>query len=197
MDNLAQKFEKYTYAHLLKMRDNKRYEIIDGKLYLMSAPSVLHQLIITELTVQIGNYLKDKKCKVFISPIDVRLSGNISNNEEQNVVQPDIMIVCDNKKIAEKSIIGAPEMIIEILSPNNKKMDIFYKFHLYQKYKVQEYWMIDLQEKLVYVYLLNREGIYTLPKIYEITEEIKVNTLEKLTISLKEFYEKNKELIEQ
>ena len=104
--------EKISYADLLEFDDDKRYELIDGVPYLMASPSVSHQDILMEIAFQIKTYLKGKKCRVFIAPLDVKLSGAIDNKKEYNVVQPDIMVICDQNKITEKNILGAPDLAI-------------------------------------------------------------------------------------
>ena len=170
MENLALKQEKYTYEDLQNIENKKRYELIDGELYLMSSPSTSHQEIVGEIYAQLHNYLKGKK---------------------YNVVQPDILVVCDNTKITNNmGIQGAPDLIIEVLSPASKKHDTLVKYNLYQYYGVKEYWIVDEEIGVIYQYIINEKNIYTLPKTYEITEDIKVNILENCIISLKEILKK-------
>lgn len=191
MENLALKQEKYTYEDLQNIENKKRYELIDGELYLMSSPSTSHQEIVGEIYAQLHNYLKGKKCKAFVSPLDVCLSGLRNPKKEYNVVQPDILVVCDNTKITNNmGIQGAPDLIIEVLSPASKKHDTLVKYNLYQYYGVKEYWIVDEEIGVIYQYIINEKNIYTLPKTYEITEDIKVNILENCIISLKEILKK-------
>lgn len=190
MQNLAYEVKKYTYEDLLQMGEEERYEVINGVLYKMESPITLHQQIVGELYVQFYKYLEDKKCKVFISPLDVCLSGIKNPKKEYNVVQPDIMVVCDENKITEKCIKGAPDLIIEVLSKTSRKHDTFIKFNLYQHYGVKEYWIIDTEGETIFQYILNEEKIYTLPKIYDITENIKVNVLKNCIISLEKLLKK-------
>lgn len=191
MENLALQKEKYTYEDLQNIENKKRYELIDGELYLMSSPSTSHQEIVGEIYAQLHNYLKGKKCKAFVSPLDVCLSGLRNPKKEYNVVQPDILVVCDNTKITNNmGIQGAPDLIIEVLSPASKKHDTLVKYNLYQYYGVKEYWIVDEEIGVIYQYIINEKNIYTLPKTYEITEDIKVNILENCIISLKEILKK-------
>ncbi len=191
MENLALKQEKYTYEDLQNIENKKRYELIDGELYLMSSPSTSHQEIVGEIYAQLHNYLKGKKCKAFVSPLDVCLSGLRNPKKEYNVVQPDILVVCDNTKITNNmGIQGAPDLIIEVLSPASKKHDTLVKYNLYQYYGIKEYWIVDEEIGVIYQYIINEKNIYTLPKTYEITEDIKVNILENCIISLKEILKK-------
>lgn len=191
MENLAHEMKKYTYEDLLKIDDGNRYELIDGQLYLMSSPTTKHQEVVGTIYVQLYNYLIGKKCKVFVSPLDVCLSGVRNPKKEYNVLEPDVMVVCDESKISDKAIEGAPDIIIEVVSPSSRKHDTFVKFNLYQYYGVKEYWIIDLEAEVIYQYILNEKNIYTLPKTYEITEDVKVNRLKNCTISLRELLKKD------
>lgn len=107
------------------------------------------------------------------------------------MLEPDVMVVCDESKISDKAIEGAPDIIIEVVSPSSRKHDTFVKFNLYQYYGVKEYWIIDLEAEVIYQYILNEKNIYTLPKTYEITEDVKVNRLKNCTISLRELLKKD------
>ncbi len=183
--------EKMSYNDLLKMEDENRYELIDGIPYLMAGPRVAHQDILGELYYQLKTYLKGKTCRVFTAPLDVKLSGNPDDTKEFNVVQPDIMVVCDPNKIKEKNIQGAPNLVIEIVSPSNPAHDKLVKLNLYQKFGVKEYWIVSLEEQIISVFLLNENNIYTIPKAYYLDDEIKVNVLDNCYINLKEFCEEN------
>lgn len=186
--NLALKQEeiKCTYADMLKIDDGNRYELIDGDLYLMASPSTLHQEIILEIAHQLKTFLKGKKCRAFIAPLDVKLSGQ-EDDKEIFVVQPDIMIVCDPNKIKEKNILGAPDVVMEVLSPSNASHDRLIKLNLYQKFGVKEYWMISLEDKLISVYSLNEHGIYTISEVKYLDEKVKVNIYNECYIDLKDF----------
>ena len=189
--------EKISYADLLKFDDDKRYELIDGVPYLMASPSVAHQRVLLEIAKQIGDYLEGKECEVFISPLDVKLSGAIDNNEEFNVVQPDIMVVCDKDKITEKNIVGAPDLAIEILSPSNIRHDRMRKLKLYQKFGVREYWMVSIEEQNIMVLTLSEEGIYQIAEACYLDEKVKVNVLDNCFVDLKEFCENNNIVVEK
>lgn len=191
MDNLAYETKKYTYEDLLGIDDGNRYELIDGQLYLMSSPTTQHQEIVGAIYAQLYSYLIGKKCKVFVSPLDVCLSGVRNPKKEYNVLEPDVMVVCDESKISDKGIEGAPDIIVEVISPSSRKHDTFVKFNLYQYYGVKEYWIIDSEAEVIYQYILNEKNIYTLPKTYEITEDVKVNRLKNCTISLRELMKKD------
>ena len=201
-DNLARKLDldkdlepkKISYEDLLKFKDDKRYELIDGKPYLMSSPSVLHQEVLGEIYSQIREYLKGKKCRVFMAPLDVKISGEKDDKKEFNVVQPDIMVVCDSKKINEKNILGAPDLVIEILSSSTAKHDRLRKLNLYQKYGVKEYWIVSPDEHVISVFLLDKDKNYKI-KAYYLDDKIKIDVLEDCYINLKEFCKENNIII--
>lgn len=199
MENLAYESKKYTYEDLEKMTqdDNQRYEIINGDLFVMESPHGRHQLVLGELFGQIREFLKGKKCKPFIAPFDVVLSKSKKKNEMYNVVQPDLFVLCDLEKYDGSKVYGAPNFVVEIVSPWTKTNDRLRKYNLYQNYGVKEYWIVDLQENSISPYILNEKGIYELPYMYEITESIKVKTLPGLTITLKDFVKENADLLKE
>lgn len=172
--------KKYTYADYLTWDDDNRYELIDGEVYMMSAPSVSHQEISMELGRQIANYLQGKPCKVFSAPFDVRLNAD---TEDNTVVQPDITVVCDPKKIENgKNCKGAPDMVIEILSPSSGTRDQILKLNMYLEAGVKEYWIVDPETRSVQVYLFkNTEGTF---RSYKDKSIISVNILEGCQIDL-------------
>lgn len=187
------KKEKSSYADLKNIDDDNCYELIDGELYLMSSPTVIHQSICGEIYVQLKLFLKDKKCKAFISPLDVILSKNKNESKIYNVVEPDVFVVCDPKKIEQKNIFGAPDFVVEVLS-KDRRHDILTKFNLYQKFGVKEYWIVDQENASIIPYFLNEKGIYEIGKIYDIKEEVPVKVLKGCKICLKNLYEENKKL---
>lgn len=197
MKNLALKQKFYTYEDYLKINDGNRYEIIHGvlilkdewgdmrtntnkveKIKMLAAPSVLHQEIVGEIYIQLKEKLNGKKCKPFISPIDVILN-------EGNVVQPDISVVCNDEIITKKGINGAPKVVIEVLSKGSIKNDKIAKYSLYMEYGVEEYIIIDPMEKEIIKCKLNDFGFYDTEKS-QITDDIK---LSECTLSLKKFFE--------
>lgn len=187
--------EIYTYADLEKMEnDNNRYEIINGELYLMSSPTAKHQAILGGLYKQFDDFFKGKKYTPFMAPLDVRLDEK--GKKSKNVVQPDLFVVCDPEKIQDK-IEWAPDLVIEILSKSNKQHDKFDKYHLYQKYGVREYWIIDIEEGLVWVCILNNDKVYTLPKVYKIKDKIKSSIFRGLTICLEETFRENENVLRE
>jgi len=172
--------ERYTYADYASWDDDNRYELIDGEVFMMSAPSVEHQGISGELFRQIANYLVGKKCRVFAAPFDVCLSGK--GDEDDTVVQPDILVICDKTKLDKQKCNGAPDMIIEVLSPSITKHDKLIKFNKYKQAGVREYWIADPVDKSVVVHILEN-GRYFIGA-YEGEGSIPVHVLEGCEIDL-------------
>ena len=186
----------FTYADYLTWNFKERIELIRGKIFKMSpAPSVTHQKVVANIFGEIFIFLKNKSCKVFSAPIDVRLKGKpfrkkkLRDDEIITVVQPDIIVVCDAEKLKDnRSIDGAPELVVEILSPGNTKTETKYKFDLYEENGVLEYWVVYPEYKQIYVYLLNEEEVYGRPVIYEANEDIPSIVLEGLHIPMDEIF---------
>ena len=151
--------KEYTYSDYLHWQFSERVELIKGFIKKMSpAPSRLHQTISQNLNFKIYSFFENHACSVYTAPFDVRLP--IPNGKKDTtVVQPDICVICDETKLDEQGCNGAPDLIIEILSPNNSKHDIDTKFNLYQEAGVPEYWIVEPTEKMVLVYTL-QNGIY-------------------------------------
>lgn len=178
---LPKKLEIYTYNDYKNKKDDNRYELIDGRFYAMSpAPSRIHQKIITELSRNIGNYIENNliSCEVYVSPFDVRLLDEGQTEDScTNVVQPDISVICDKTKLDDKGCIGAPEFIIEVVSPSNASIDYVKKLYLYEKFYVKEYWIINPETEHILVYILNENNQYSEPYIYTFSEIVKSNFL--------------------
>ena len=163
--------KRYSYADYLTWVDDKRRELFDGMVKLMSAPVTIHAMISANLFGNVWPYIKKRngKCKVFHAPIDVRLpkNGETADDKIYSVVQPDIVVVCDPSKIDEKGIIGAPDLAVEVLSPSNTKLMMRTKFDLYEEAGVKEYWVV-YPKSGVTVYLLQENGKYDNGATYDI-----------------------------
>ena len=179
MDNVARKIEYYTYTDYLTWDDDEvRVELIDGIVYDMAAPSVNHQIVLREISIDFGLYFRGHPCDLLIAPTDVRLDAD---GRDDTVVQPDLFVVCDKSKLDAKSYKGAPVFISEILSPSNSKMDTLIKLNKYLAVGVQEYWIIDPIEKMVMVHILQGDSYST--KVY--TEGvIKLSVFENFEIDI-------------
>jgi Uma2 family endonuclease len=148
---------RYTYADMLEWDENYRAEIIDGALFVAEPPATYHQDISMQLSIQIGNFLKGKTAKVFAGPFGVRLFPK-DDLSDSTVLEPDITVVCDLSKLDKRGCNGAPDMIIEILSPSNTPHDLVYKFNKYLKAGVREYWTVDGDSKSVQVHILDQSN---------------------------------------
>lgn len=144
----------YTYADYLKWKFEERLELFRGKIFKLSAPNTKHQVIAGNIFVQVKTVLEGKRCFVFIAPFDVRLpvKNKKKDDEITTVVQPDLGIVCDKSKIDERGCCGAPDLVIEILSPGNSQKEVQFKFELYEESGVKEYWIINPVEENIVVF---------------------------------------------
>jgi len=178
--------QTFTYGDYLKWDDGERWELINGEAYNMSpAPRRIHQQILGALYLQLGNKLKGKTCEVYLSPFDVRLPlGDEKEEDIVNVVQPDISVICDLKKLDEKGCLGAPDFIIEILSPGNPRRDKLEKFNLYEMVGVKEYWVVSPEGKMVEVFVLGPNNSYGRPQMYTETDTVKISVLKDIDIDL-------------
>jgi Uma2 family endonuclease len=149
MELFALSTEKgYTYADYLLWDVKEKVELLWGQIYPMSpALATRHQLLSRDIFGQLWQYLKKKPCKVFAAPFDVRLSTTSLNDEDIfTVVQPDICVICDVSKIDARGCLGAPDIVVELLSPSNNLVDLKYKFGIYEAAGVQEYWVVSPQD---------------------------------------------------
>ncbi len=164
--------------------EGTRIELIDGQFYDMAAPSILHQDISAEIVSILRDHVRKNggKCKPYASPIDVQLVKN-----EKTILQPDVIIVCDRDKITKKRIIGAPDLVIEIVSPNYAARDVLIKFLKYKDAGVKEYWIIFPEEKKIMVYDFTRSD---LPIEYSFKDSVPVGIWNgECTINFMEIYE--------
>jgi len=185
--------KRYTYADYLSWIDDVRRELIDGFIYVMSAPLRLHARITSRINTLIDSFISNRKgkCQIYHAPFDVRLpiEGSKEDDKIYNVVQPDICVVCDLTKLDNRGCIGAPDLVVEVLSPSTSKKDWNEKFNLYEKAGVREYWIIDSKAKVVHIFLLQPDGKYNAGTIYNYTERAPVHIFEGLEIDLEELFE--------
>jgi Uma2 family endonuclease len=171
--------KRYTYADYLTWLDDKRRELINGFVKLMTpAPSRNHQRISTNLVSVWWNFLRDKPCEVYHAPSDVRFLSKGSGKSDKaidTVVQPDIYVVCDLSKLDDKGCLGAPDLIVEIISPKNVRRDVKEKFDVYQEHGVREYWIVNPEAEYVSVFLLDETRKYQLKGMYAGNDKIPVN----------------------
>ncbi|MBU1821592.1 MAG: Uma2 family endonuclease [Bacteroidetes bacterium] len=156
----------YSYADYLKWKFDERVELLRGKIFPMTpAPSIRHQIISSNLSGLLFNYFRQKDCRLFAAPFDVRLYNRKksikANREIFTVVQPDLCVVCDPVKLEDnQSCNGAPDLVVEILSPGNTRREMKDKFELYEEAGVREYWLVHPLDESVQIYVLNEAERY-------------------------------------
>ena len=181
---------RYTFADVLAWDEEERVELINGEAFLLAAPSRIHQKISFEMGRQIGNYLEGKKCEVYLAPFSVRLfekDGEAPDNVN-TIVEPDISVVCDRSKLDTHGCKGAPDLVVEILSPATQRRDRLVTLNLYQRAGVREYWIVNPEDQTVQVMLLDGDGMLRLHEIYDRRDVAKVNVLEGCFIELRKVF---------
>ena len=188
--------QQYSYADYLSWTDDKMRELLNGIVYTFAAPFRNHAEFISEFFIKAGSFIKRRKgkCKIYTAPFDVRLplNGRTEDDKIFNVVQPDICVVCDPSKLDKKGCLGAPDLIVEVISPSTAKRDLNEKYNLYEDAGVREYWVVYPKDKAVTVFLLQEDGRYDSGTTYQIIDKkvrVSVYTLEGLVIDLDELFE--------
>lgn len=176
MDALR-KEDIYTVDDIYALPDGKRAELIDGKIYYMAPPNTKHQELVMDLSYQIKDYIKSKKGEgnVFPAPFAVFLNEN-----NKNYVEPDISVICDKNKITDQGCNGAPDWVIEIVSPSSRPMDYFTKLFKYRNANVREYWIVDPIKEMIMVYRFEKETM----EQYSFGEDVPVGIYEGFTIKI-------------
>lgn len=177
MMDALRKEDIYTIEDIYALPDGVRAELIDGKIYYMAPPNTRHQRLVHFFDREIGNYIQNRKgeCEVFPAPFAVFL-----NKDDINYVEPDISIICDKTKLDEKGCHGAPDWIIEIVSPGNKPMDYFTKLFKYRTAGVREYWIVDPAKEMVTVYRFEKETM----EEYSFEEDVSAGIYEDFVIRI-------------
>ena len=176
---------RYTYADYYRWDDGKRYELVDGQAYLMEpAPAWGHQGVSVELEYQIKAYLKGRPERMYHAPFDVRLNADAGDD---TVLQPDIVVFCDSSKLSGTGCIGAPDMVVEILSPYTASRDNVLKFNRYLLAGVREYWIVDPDARSVQACVLNHGGYDV--KVFTEADRVPVHILDGCVIDLAEVFE--------
>jgi len=188
----------FTYGDYLQWDDSQRWELIDGTAYAMTlAPHSVHQTVVFELAGQLRNLLAGKPCRGYIAPIDVRLPKfNGSDEQVDTVVQPDLLVVCDPKKIDKRGVRGAPEFIIEVISPGSSRLDEIKKAALYEHHGVKEYWVVYADGHLVHIRLLGDNGKFE-DKYVEAKGRVPITMLDGCEIDFDLVYQQLEGLLEE
>ena len=167
--------QRFSWNEYKDWPEDERWELIDGEAYNMSAaPNIRHQIITGNFYRAVANHLAGKKCRSFIAPTDVVF-------DDVNIVQPDLLVVCDKSKITDANIQGAPDLVVEVLSPSNSTREKKLKRELYQRFGVKEYLLVDPVADLVERYLL-KNGVYGRSDIFAWHEELSLATLPELNV---------------
>ncbi|MDZ7810094.1 MAG: Uma2 family endonuclease [Arhodomonas sp.] len=173
----------HTYADDLRWDDDARYELIDGLAYAMApAPMRVHQEVVGEIFRQAANALEDQRCRVFVAPLDVRLpKAGEADDEVDTVVQPDVLAVCDPERLDERGVRGAPDWVVEVLSPATAGHDQIHKRRVYERAGVTELWLVHPMDRVLTIYRLC-DGEYGKPEITELTGETAVGAVPGVSI---------------
>jgi Uma2 family endonuclease len=185
-EGYAWQIEKISYDDFLKLTEESenRYEYIDGEVYLLASPSYEHQSIIMEMANVMYNYFKGKKCRPLTAPFDVTLTIDDNNN----VVQPDMIVICDTENIKEKGrYTGIPTLVAEVLSESTQKKDMLKKLNLYLHAGIEEYWIVNPLRKEVYFYCFAEQDIKEY-RVYKDVETVQSVIFEGLAVPLKQMF---------
>lgn len=173
----------YTIDDIFALPNGERAELIDGQIYYMAPPNTRHQRLLSFLHLEIGNYIRAKKssCEVFPAPFAV-----FPFADDSKYLEPDISVICDTGKLNDRGCNGAPDWIIEIVSPSSRPMDYYTKLSLYRSAGVREYWIVDPMKQIVLVYDMEHAAA---PAIYSFSDKIKANVYDDLEINFSDISE--------
>jgi len=190
-DPLKKEDRRFTYHDYCGWPEGERWELIDGVAYDMSpAPSRHHQGLSRELVLRIGGFLAGKPCTVYSAPFDVRIPSfpNQDDDDIDTVVQPDIVVVCDRSKLDDKGSRGAPDMVVETLSPSTAAKDLKVKLALFERCGVREVWFLHPAERIVTMYLLSDQARYGRPAYFGAKDTLESSVLAGMKIDLETFF---------
>jgi len=184
--------KRYSYEEYMDLvnSSDQRYELIDGEVYLMASPVFNHQVAVNEISGHFYNYFKGKPCRSLTAPLDVRLFGYATKFEEDpNVVQPDVVVICDEDKVSEDNKYeGIPTLVVEVLSPSTKGKDMVTKLNLYMKSGVLEYWIVDIESRSIIQYSFSQERDIESMNTFSVGDTISSTFFDGLEISTKEIF---------
>ena len=184
--------EKISYEEYMNLvnSSDQRYELIGGEIYLLASPSFRHQLVVKEIAGHFYNYFRKRPCQALTAPLDIRLFGFATKFEEDpNIVQPDVVVICDEDKVNEENKYeGIPTLIVEVLSPSTKGKDMAVKLHLYMKSGVLEYWIVDPENKIINQYSFSQERDIESFNTFREGDTVKSTVFEGLELPLKDIF---------
>lgn len=184
-------YGSYTYADYLQWDLDHMVELIKGKVFKQAAaaPRRIHQELVLKLGSKLLDHLSNKTCKVYPAPFDVRLETTSTKPTEiYTVVQPDLCVVCDPNKLDEYGCIGAPDLIVEILSPSNNKKELQNKYEVYEESGVSEYWIVHPYEQTLLVYSLT-DGTYVPSRLFTLGDKVASQCIQGFVLDLDELFE--------
>ncbi|MFK7904330.1 MAG: Uma2 family endonuclease [Chitinophagales bacterium] len=187
--------KQYTYSDYILWKFQERVELLKGWIFPMAAPSAIHQEISTNLNGFLWTFLRKNSCKLYAAPFDVRLplpQNKAIGNKIDTVVQPDLCVICDENKIKKQGCIGAPDLMVEILSPGNSKKEMKGKFELYEEAGVLEYWIVDPVHRSVLVYYLKNGKFVGITPPYTDEDILTSTVFQELKIDLSEVFPEEK-----
>lgn len=181
----------YTYADYLRWKIEERIELFKGMILKLSAPNRVHQSISSHLHIKIGSFLLNKKCQIFSAPFDVRLpiQNKKKDHEIITVVQPDLCVICDLTKLDDRGCCGAPDLVIEILSPGNSSKEVRLKYNIYEEAEVKEYWLINPTEQNLIAYSLDENKKFSGGKMYANGDLLHSTSINGLEINISNIFE--------
>ena len=183
----------YTYADYLTWQIEQAIELVKGKILKMAAPSRRHQRLSWRLTVLVDRIFVNHPCDAYAAPFDVRLYNKEksveANKDIHTVVQPDLCIICDLSKLDDQGCLGAPDFIVEILSPGNSSKEMKLKKNLYEENGVKEYWIIDPERETLVAFHLQNDGIYSHPSIFASDDVVNSTIFPDFTVDLEPLFE--------
>jgi len=182
----------YTYADYFKWKFEERVELIRGRIFKMSpAPNRRHQQLTGDIFFEIRRFLAGQKCEVYVAPFDVRLPRKSKDdNDIITVLQPDVCVICDPAKLDDKGCIGAPDIVVEILSPGNNTKELKNKYEVYEEDGVKEYWIVSPQDETFVLYAL-ADGRYIASRIMVAGDIVKSSVLNGFALNLEQLFGKN------
>jgi Uma2 family endonuclease len=190
--------KKYTYSDYVLWKFQERVELLKGKIFKMAAPSLTHQEISSNLHGLFWFHFRNHSCKLYAAPVDVRLplpEHRVTSDKIDTVIQPDLCVVCDVSKLVDnQSCVGAPDLVVEILSPGNSRREMKDKFELYEEAGVLEYWVVDPSRRSVLVYVLKENGFISTGRPFLDDDILNSTIFEDLKVDLSEVFPKETEI---
>ncbi len=179
----------YSYANYMRFAFDERMEIIKGHIFQMSAPNRYHQKAFGKIYVPLYNFLEGHKCEVYGAPFDVRLPKKSKEDKDIfTVVQPDVVVVCDKSKLDKRGCIGAPDIVVEILSPGNNKKELQNKYDVYEETGVKEYWIVSISDETFFKYVLNDEGKFMPTRLLTVGDKVTTPILPGFVLDLEQVF---------